>query len=254
MTSSRKPKFRFYLYNNDSGEFREVKDLAFVGRADADLDFPDDHLISRRHCRFSIGANDVYIEDFGSTNQTRVNGVPLTPHKRRRLLLNDVVEVGTQRLILTNQNKRAPSNVKDPERTRVYTATRKEDGSLTRFVTGLITKKTLVRVNKRVFQALQVKKAVRTLGLASMGRLRPELGRRERAKSSALRSFATSALILVSVLGGLHAAGLLEFKLNGIGARIRALASGEPAPVLRQASTEAPTDTPTDALDSTTGP
>src|SRR4051812_25447770 len=128
---AKKTKIRFFLYNNDSGKFTGIDDGVVCGRTEADISFPGDHLVSREHCRFAIVGNDVYIEDMSSTNETKVNGVAIQSRRKRRLLLNDVVEIGTQRLILTTQKHHPPSNVKDPDQTRVFSAVRRADGSLT---------------------------------------------------------------------------------------------------------------------------
>jgi hypothetical protein len=221
MSSIKRNRFRFYLYNNDSGEFREIKNGMFCRRTESEIDFPDDHLISRRHCLFTVGQNGVYVEDLGSTNLSRVKSVPLTPQKRGRLLLNDVLEVGTQRLILTNQNKYPPSNVKDPERTRVYKALRRNDGSLTSFVTALITKQTLVRVNRRVFQTLRVKTVVKTF-------------KRQPQGTSRVGVFAVSACLIAMTIVGLYSAGMFE----GLQEKLRVLAAIGPAPIERQAQSD----------------
>jgi CheY-like chemotaxis protein len=48
-----------------------------VGRH-SDCDFrPDDQMVSRRHCAFTLRDGRVWVEDLGSRNGTRLNGEPL---------------------------------------------------------------------------------------------------------------------------------------------------------------------------------
>ena len=49
-----------------------------IGRAaGCDLVLADDPEVSQRHCRLRITEPHLLIEDLGSTNHTRVNGVPI---------------------------------------------------------------------------------------------------------------------------------------------------------------------------------
>jgi len=57
-------------------------------------------LISRQHLRFERKNGEYYIEDTGSTNGTRLNGVPITGQGRQQLKDNDRVDLGGA-LILT---------------------------------------------------------------------------------------------------------------------------------------------------------
>ena len=51
-------------------------------------------LISRQHLRFEHKNNEYYIEDNGSTNGTRLNGVPITGKGRQLLKDNDLIDLG----------------------------------------------------------------------------------------------------------------------------------------------------------------
>jgi hypothetical protein len=153
--SSSAKKIKFYLYHEGQEKFSELSDGLVCGRNEGDFQFPGDKLMSRRHCRLRIQGNEVYVEDLGATNRTRVNGVPVRPEKRRRVLLNDVIDVGSQRLILTSQKDKPPAHILDSSPSTFYLALRRADGTLTRFITKLITKQTLVRVNRRQFKRLQ---------------------------------------------------------------------------------------------------
>lgn len=156
---------RFFLFHNNSGNFSEIGDGTVCGRVEGELLYPEDALISRRHCRFVISGSEVYIEDFGSKNSTRVNGVPLAPGRRRRLRLHDVIELGAQRLILTNREGYAPQNTQDAAETPRL-GLEKTDGSIT-VVTGpfhLVEGKrnsTLVHLDRPTYQKLKVRRRLR---------------------------------------------------------------------------------------------
>jgi hypothetical protein len=155
------PRFRYFLYDNNARVFTEIKDGFVCGRAEGDLQFPDDDVVSRRHCKFSVQLNDVYIEDFKPTNSTLVNTVPLRPGKKRRLQLNDVIEFGSQRLILTNQDKFAPANIQDgSHRPILYKGWIRPDGSMTSEVSRTLTRTALI-MDKLPFQKLKFKEAFR---------------------------------------------------------------------------------------------
>jgi hypothetical protein len=152
-------KFQYYIYDNHERRFVRIHDGFLCGRSDGDLQFPKDDIISRRQCRFTIEGNDVYIEDLGSTNRTKVNTVPIVPKKKRRIQLNDVVEFGRRRFILTNQNKHEPANIEDVKKKpkMAYKALRKDDGSLTSHVSRLITVQTMLLLDRRTYQGLRVR-------------------------------------------------------------------------------------------------
>jgi hypothetical protein len=148
-------KIRFFLYDNVDKKFVELHDGFVCGRIEGDLKFPDDKIVSRKQCKFSISGNDVYIEDLGSTNRTQVNSVPAEPGHRRRIQLYDVIEFGSQRLILSHQDK-FPANVQDRIKAKTYKAARREDGQLTSELSQDLTKKTLVMLDKATFRRLRL--------------------------------------------------------------------------------------------------
>src|SRR3954466_683463 len=123
----RPARFQFYIYDNNESRFVRIHDGFVCGRTEGDLKFPSLDVISRKQCRFHIDSNDVYVEDLGSTNRTKVNSVALSPGKRRRIGLNDVVEFGRRRFILTNQRDFAPSNSDDARSTTIFKALLKGD-------------------------------------------------------------------------------------------------------------------------------
>jgi len=55
----------------------------------------DDPNVSRRHAQVRREGDAIFVVDLGSTNGTRVNGVPIREH---RLVAGDVISVGTTSL------------------------------------------------------------------------------------------------------------------------------------------------------------
>lgn len=104
---------QLYFFHDQRKHYIPIHDGLVIGRSKGDLNFEDDPLISRQHCRILIIKGEAYLEDLGSTNPTRVNRVPLLPNRRRRLLINDVVKVGEQRLILTTQTLHKPAGTQE---------------------------------------------------------------------------------------------------------------------------------------------
>ena len=49
-------------------------------------------------CTMLLGQDSIYIEDLGSTNGTRVNGVPLRPHSRAAVGPGDTMDLGAVRV------------------------------------------------------------------------------------------------------------------------------------------------------------
>jgi pSer/pThr/pTyr-binding forkhead associated (FHA) protein len=166
MTAAVRPaRFQYFIFDNVERKFVKIHDGFVCGRNEGDLQFPSDDVISRKQCRFSIDANDVYVEDLGSTNKTKVNTVPIASKKKRRIQLNDVVEFGRRRFILTNQNKHEPSNFEDvKKKIRIYKAIRKTDGSLTSQISRLITMQTKVLLDRRTYSKLRVREFTQLRG------------------------------------------------------------------------------------------
>lgn len=154
-------KLRFFLFNNVSKNFFEIWDGFSCGRLEGDLKFPADDVVSRKHCRFSVEGSTVYIEDLHSRNHTKLNTVPIRPGYRRKLHLNDVIEFGVQRFILTNQQIMTPGPIQDVfNATPFYKALPQADGSLTSRVPEGVTKRTLVLLDRYKYRALQIKEAL----------------------------------------------------------------------------------------------
>ena len=122
--------FQFFLYDLRIKAFHDVPDGLICGRKDGTLLFQNDSLLSRRHCQFTVIRNEIYLEDFGGSNPSRVNSVPIQAKRKRRLRLGDLVEIGSQRFLLTHQNKIQLGTLTD-QKTDPKMARRKSDGSLT---------------------------------------------------------------------------------------------------------------------------
>lgn len=155
----------FYLYDNLEKKFIPLHSNLVIGRSEGDLRFPKDDLLSRRHCQFQIVGQFTYVEDLESRNHTRVNSVPLAKGKRRKLMLNDVIECGRRRFILSNQCSHPPGHISDKVGTsKKFIAAQREDGSLTSHVTDFIRQKTRIVMNHRSYRKLQIKEFSRLRG------------------------------------------------------------------------------------------
>ena len=173
-----KSALRYYLYHNNSKAFHEARSGMRIGRSEGGVahgsgDAADgggqairveDSLVSKEHCRIWIQGNVLYVEDLGTVNATRVNSVPMQPGARRKVLLHDVIEVGNQRFILTQQDKRPPEFTEDlTSRGRApYRARRKSDGSLTAVLSGESFPETLVALNPSQYRELRFRSAIKS--------------------------------------------------------------------------------------------
>ncbi|AGH94904.1 diguanylate cyclase [Pseudobdellovibrio exovorus] len=71
-----------------------TKSDMIIGRSvEAEL-YVSDASLSRSHARFEVVGNDIFILDMGSTNKTIVNGMPLAPMTKRKLVNNDQIKTG----------------------------------------------------------------------------------------------------------------------------------------------------------------
>lgn len=65
-----------------------------IGRSVETELYVSDASLSRSHAKFEVSGNDVFILDLGSTNKTLVNGMPLAPNIKRKLVNNDQIKTG----------------------------------------------------------------------------------------------------------------------------------------------------------------
>lgn len=149
----------FFLYDNISKKFIPLESSLVCGRNDGELIFPEDDIMSRRHCRFIVFEKQVYVEDLDSRNKTKVNSNPLIPGKKRKLALNDVISFGKRRLILTNQNRFPPANVDDKtsDTNAQNVVVEREDGSLTSQISGFIKTQTRLLLSPYAYRNLQIR-------------------------------------------------------------------------------------------------
>ncbi len=89
---------RFISGKYQGGEFPVTPDRAIVVGRSSDLDMVlVEDMVSRKHARITMQADQIWIEDLGSTNGTFVNGEKI---KRTRLKEGDRVLIGTSILKL----------------------------------------------------------------------------------------------------------------------------------------------------------
>ena len=84
---------RFISGKYQGGEFPIVPDKQIIVGRSSDLDMVlVEDMVSRKHARIAMQADQIWIEDLGSTNGTFVNGEKI---KRARLKEGDRVLIGT---------------------------------------------------------------------------------------------------------------------------------------------------------------
>lgn len=84
---------------NTGREFRLADPVIKVGRDPQFCDFAlYDEYVSNPHFSIQQEHTQFYITDLGSTNGTRVNGVPIPPHQRIPLAPDAIIEAGQARL------------------------------------------------------------------------------------------------------------------------------------------------------------
>jgi pSer/pThr/pTyr-binding forkhead associated (FHA) protein len=79
-------------------EFELAKKIVSLGRGITNDIVLDDTRVSRSHAQLEYGAQGVTLEDLGSSNGTRVNGVPI---KRATLKPKDTISIGSQQIKYT---------------------------------------------------------------------------------------------------------------------------------------------------------
>ena len=88
----------------------QIAERVLVGRSDEDSDSKpgldlapyggENRGVSRNHAAFSYSGSRVYVEDLGSTNGTRINGLQLAPNQPYHLHDGDEIEFGSARVLV----------------------------------------------------------------------------------------------------------------------------------------------------------
>lgn len=107
----------FYLYDAATHRFHELTDGFTVGRESCDVTCPDDDQLAPVHLRVQLGPSGVSIIDVSepssaagsNAGRVRLNTWPIDRNNPRRIHMGDLIGVGNQRFILTNQNLYRPS-------------------------------------------------------------------------------------------------------------------------------------------------
>jgi len=95
---------KFKFTNIETGDEYEVSDGDTLGRKDADINIDGDRYISKKHLKVKIIRDNLFIVDFGASNPTRIDGVPVEQNKNVKLAPGKFIEVGTQTLRLDEKS------------------------------------------------------------------------------------------------------------------------------------------------------
>lgn len=90
-------KIVVHLPGEADKEFFLSKPVITVGRHSDNAVPVDSPIVSNEHARIEYTSNGHTLTDLGSTNGTRVNGQPLTPHKPHLLAANDIIRFSDAR-------------------------------------------------------------------------------------------------------------------------------------------------------------
>ena len=122
-TPGRSYVLRFISGKYQGGEFPIVNDKPIIVGRSSDLDMVlVEDMVSRKHARISMQADQIWIEDLGSTNGTFVNGEKI---KRARLKEGDRVLIGTSILkVIAGEGARADGNEASRDLEKVAAARR----------------------------------------------------------------------------------------------------------------------------------
>jgi pSer/pThr/pTyr-binding forkhead associated (FHA) protein len=83
-----------------------------LGRSlDADLAYPDDSILSRKHVAIEREGDDWYVVELGSKNGTTLNGEKLGEGERRKLSLGDRVAAGRVTIVYDDPKEQAEQTV-----------------------------------------------------------------------------------------------------------------------------------------------
>jgi hypothetical protein len=100
------PATKVFRIRHQGRELRLLPGDVLLGRGAHCSYSLEDPLISRRHARLVIGANEVELHDLNSANGVFVNGERV--RGSRRLISGDKIQLGQQELVLTAVNADSP--------------------------------------------------------------------------------------------------------------------------------------------------
>jgi hypothetical protein len=88
---------RLFLEHEATKKRIPIHDGFTIGRKGAHQDYPDDNVMSRRHCRFDVLPDgSVMCTDLNSTNRAHINGRKMEAGLPVQVLSGDRLEIGSQ--------------------------------------------------------------------------------------------------------------------------------------------------------------
>jgi pSer/pThr/pTyr-binding forkhead associated (FHA) protein len=93
----------FYLYHINSLTYLELINGVSFGRNAGTKIFPEDVRMSGEHCKFHVNTKGVFVEDLGSKNRTVLDRVEILPHRKIPMQVGSMLELGSQRFIMTDK-------------------------------------------------------------------------------------------------------------------------------------------------------
>lgn len=94
-----------HFYDVNRRKLIALKDGMIIGRAEGELRFAGDQLMSGRHCKIHIFDKELLLEDLKSSNKTFINGHVVEPSVRIQLKAGDVIDVGNQRFVYNDRGE-----------------------------------------------------------------------------------------------------------------------------------------------------
>ena len=97
----------YYLFHVNEWKYFEFTDGSIIGRTNGDLTYEDDNMMSGTHAKIHIRGTEniahVFVEDLKSKNGTFINKNQVGKGEMAPFTLNSVLEVGSQKFILTDR-------------------------------------------------------------------------------------------------------------------------------------------------------
>lgn len=98
-----------FLYSVKEDKFYKLLNGLIIGRSKGTLTFLQDEAMSSVHAKFTVHHGEVCIEDLKSTNGIRVNNLLIHPSKSHIIALGNLIDIGDQSFILTDQDYKRPT-------------------------------------------------------------------------------------------------------------------------------------------------